>query len=244
MTGERLRRSETPPAFVETEAGDLRHYPHSKTIGVHTIRYRRQKWHDWFAYESEDPDERPALRMRETFGWISRDNAVVGALRLREFDLCPLDSNEILWLAADDASRDASQALYVLCSQWREVGRLVGAHGPVLEVQGLWLRPAENASRGAELLNTFVQAAFHECSVCILKAFPLEYQSELGNGPSLESAFNSRRRAMQRYYARAAGIMTFPGPPGKEGWMWRPADRVAALIPTPCYSDEPFPNED
>ncbi|MGD9966384.1 MAG: hypothetical protein AB7T59_07680 [Hyphomonadaceae bacterium] len=197
------------------------------------------------AWERDEQDEElPSLRTRRTFGWILRGDVKAGALELREYDMCACDANETLWMAADAAGYDASQAIYALCSQWRDLGMSVAAYGSVLELGGLWLLPSQGKACGAQILNAFVRTACRGYSLVILKAFPLEYESKLGDEPALKVGFEHRKRAMQRYYARSLGMKPFPGPTGDAGWMWKPAKRVAKFIAPPTYSDDPFPEDE
>ena len=59
-------------------------------------------------------------------------------------------------------------------------------------------------------------------SVLVLKAFPLEYEDAVREGSPFERGFASRRRAVQRLFARVLRVHPLPGDYGAEGWMWRP----------------------
>lgn len=243
MPNDRLRRSADAPHFVRKEV-DGRRYPYHKDIHSYRVEYRRERWRDPLAGCSDDPDERPTFRRRKTFGWLFRDDEKIGAIEVREYDLCAFDCNETLWRAADMDGFDAGRVVYVLCSQWRDLGGDVAAYGTIVELVGLWLLPSEHAVRGASILDEFLQKTVRRYSIIVLKAFPLEYESRLGDRPELIPAFERRLRAMQRHYARSLSMISFPSLSGEGGWMWKPAERLKKIIPAPVYSDDPFADDE
>jgi hypothetical protein len=174
------------------------------------------------------------VRRRELFCWFEIAGERVGALHLIEFTPdVGIDNFEFLDTMDADYHADAVLA-EVLCSGWEDLSLAVFCYGPILEFRLAWI--AQRYARRvhwAAVAERLIETEFPRHSILVMKAFPLEYESQSPAGSPAHDGLIARQAAMVRYYRKLFGVQPFPGPVGKEGWLWRTAPRVVNVIDPP-----------
>lgn len=134
----------------------------------------------------------------------------------------------------DSESYEMMRLATVLLSEWRNLSERVLDYGRILEVTWVWAEPG-HARPGIwiPILEALIARVEPYLAVVTAKAFPLEFEN--GQHKDATAALERRRRAMTRYYSGNLGLEILPGPPGGDGWMWRPGRRRASLIPRPRF---------
>ncbi len=198
----------------------------------YTVTFGRERWQKPFEFFS-DPDELAFVRWRKTQASICHQGRTVGALEFVEFEAGLLSDREF-FDAMDSESYEVMRLASVLLSEWRGLSQRVLAYGRILEITWVWVEPG-HAHPGIwiPVLEALIARVDPYLAVVIAKAFPLEFEN--GQHKDATAAFERRRRAMTRYYSSSLGLQVLPGPPGLDGWMWRPGRARGSLIPPPRY---------
>lgn len=212
-------KEEKPPLFLRHEEG--RKYPYAKRFGAFTIRYRRGRWRNAIWEEELDEEDRPLLRVRDLFGWVELDGERIGAVGFKEHDVDFGTTNGNYIYAADVSSYEDQRIASVVSDYWKDVGLEIGAYGPIIYAEGLWIEPRHRSRLVAtELLRDFIAAVYRRFPLMVLNAFPLEYESRVTE--ENREVFERRIRAMMRHYSTVLGFTPFADCTDTNGgWMWK-----------------------
>lgn len=192
-------------------------------------RFGRSRWHVLGDFSEEDEDV-SRLRHRFTSASIERNGEVIGGVKIVEYDI-PLISIGWFWEAMDAHSSTTHELSEVLLSAWPDFPFDVACYGSVLELNRLWVEPGQRTSGvWIPVVHELFRRVRRQTATIIAKAYPLEYEGKLPDGAPERSAFERRRRAMIRYYARHLGLRPLPGPSGEEGWIWKSPERLEDII--------------
>jgi hypothetical protein len=145
----------------------------------------------------------------------------LGAAELSEWSISPATSPLEFWQVADFQSEEDANLAELIGSLWHP-DDWPPLYGNVLVFSRLVI--ASSGSR--DVLPALEQATKNEfgrrVSVMALKAYPLEFESNLPPGEKVrEGLFNSRRASMMRHYARRLKVAAVADQRSFPGWMWR-----------------------
>jgi hypothetical protein len=153
--------------------------------------------------------------------WYSR--TLVGVADLTEWRLPTFPVPRDFWELADDISLEDSEFAEVVCSFWPDY-EFPSDYGNLLNFVRLAIDTKRDRGRRAlKMLGEFLDVeAKRRVSLMVLKAFPLEFESEL---PEEEvrrhEQFAHRLRAMLRVYERDLGAKPIPDQATYPGFMWK-----------------------
>lgn len=228
----RVLRPAEPPSFERRGRSPVRLTKTLPALAGYTVEFGRERWQQPFDFLNE-PDESVFLRWRKTQASIGMGGRNVGALEFVEFDAGLLSDSEF-FDAMDSESYEMMRLASVLLAEWRDLPQRVLDYGRILEITWVWVEPGHpRPGIWLPVLEALVARIEPYLAVVVAKAFPLEFEN--GQHKEATAAFERRRQAMTRYYSGNLGLQVLPGPPGEDGWMWRPGRRRASLIPPPRY---------
>jgi hypothetical protein len=186
--------------------------------------------------EPEEEGEGPyRLRQRFTSARIERDGAVVGAVKIIEYDIPPIWTSWF-WEGMDGYSHSASEVAQALLSAWPDFPFDVACYGNVLELNRLWVEPTA-AGTWIPVVDQLLRRVQRRTAIVIAKAYPLEYEGKLPDGAPERPAFEQRRRAMLRLYGNRLDLHPLPGRSGEQGWIWKPRPGLERLIDEPVFDE-------
>jgi hypothetical protein len=234
----KVRRSSDWPRDVSGELRFKYRYPHKLPIEEagekYVLRYRRSRWRRFL-------DGTGRVRQREFFCWITKSGRDIGMFEFALFASDDFIENEELLDNMDSGSASTYDVGVLLTNAWTDVASEVLCYGPALEFRLAWMVPNARAPGiWITASKALADAEARNCSIWVMKAFPLEYVKPRPDEPPLprgaDSGMRRRRAAMIRYYGRVFGVTPFPGAPGRKGWLWRARPNIVDLIPTPRAS--------
>lgn len=164
------------------------------------------------------------IRRQSCDAWIFSGADIVGGVQLMRYSIPAfMDAEEVLYIMDMDEQEESDLAC-ALEAEFGDIGEEIGAYGDIVEIRRIWMRPISSlAGRSSDAVNALIGAFCPDFALIVLKAFPLEYEYTF-NTPEesrADCAFNRRRAAMMRLYAKTYGVQPMRGSHGEQGWMYR-----------------------
>jgi hypothetical protein len=214
----RIRRTNVLPRFASREAADRARYPYKLVVpgSDAVLHYRRTR-------QQADLDYGDGLLRRHLFAWLVLKDKRIGAFEINEIDPNGCADNDDFMLAMDANEKFEADMSCVLCAHWKDIIGDVTHAGPILDFRFAWIAPEHSGGRVfANASHALIERFCPRYSLLVIKGFPLEYEAhEPDSNTSTSKAIDRRQKAMVRYYQRIFGVRPFPGPDGKEGWLFR-----------------------
>lgn len=197
-------------------------------VGPYAFEFRRGRFFDL----SEGLD----INQRGISIVIRDANAgALGVAELSEWSISPATSPLEFWQVADFQSEEDANLAELIGSLWHR-DDWPPLYGNVLVFSRLVI--ASGGSRDVlPALEQAMQTEFgRRVSVMALKAYPLEFESNLPVGAAeREGLFNRRRASMMRYYARRLKVEAIADQRSFPGWMWRAFRSSPAPLKRPSF---------
>ena len=240
----RVRRTRELYHDLQVELAHRYRYPYrlgALPDGIE-VHYRRGRW--WNInerVEDRPPDEGECddrLRIRQTVAWIYKAGVRVGAIEFAEYDV-PVAFDEEFCAITDDHDLHLAILAEHCCAAWDAFTMEVSAYGYLVELKTVWIEPRTiTPGEWRPILDRLISKFEAKGSLLLSQVFPLEYTGLAGPEDLSRVGFTRRRTAMIAWCEKHLGLRRFPGPPGEEGWMWRPFERVAKHIDDPHYNPD------
>lgn len=192
--------------------------------GSLSVRYKRNRW------GLVCPDD-GKVRSRDTCGLICLEGEHVGSFMITEFRGPLFVAREEFLEEMDSHSQANAELAMALLTHWEEPADFFH-NGEIVELRRLWIKPqASGRGRLRAVLRRVLSELYHQRSLLILKAFPLEFEGDVHD--TNRPAFQSRQQAMMRHYSHLLGVSTLPGSGGEAGWMYEFPDRLPQCFDLP-----------
>ncbi len=161
--------------------------------------------------------------MRHVVVTVTKSTLTLGAAKLRQWRLPAMADPNEFWYYADRLSHVDADLADMVNSHW--VGQdMPSEYGDLVLFDRLAIDTAADVDRKAlRRLGEYLLSEFgNRVSVMLLKAFPLEYEGELGpDHADRRDLYQRRQKAMLRLYRSELGVERFASSAGEVGWMWR-----------------------
>lgn len=222
---ETIAREDTPgqryPLRIATPAGEARF------------------WRSRFHHVNDHDREQPKIRQRSAKGWLHLDGERAAFLQTEEYHLASGTVWEEWFFVADCHSEQDGNAVQAMRAYWS--GQFVSPsdYGTVLFCSAAWISPARRSRLSYRAtFDAVVEALAPEHAIAVLIAYPQDDDEDAERFDQL-GGWDSRQRALMRFYARELDFEAFPPSNAQYGFMWRAKNReVADYIRT---DDEPRP---
>lgn len=228
MKKPRRRRSDTPPSGMNdpfpSHIKSIREIDLRASVGF-VGRYRKYP-RAWLG------EVKDSVYKRHIYCWLFAENdEVVGTFELIDFDDRGVGfvEDDQFWELMDSHSDSTMELAEALIATWPDISTSLLPYGAIILVDRAWVKPRyARHSEWAAILHRLIEIEFKHYSVITLKAFPLEFEAT-----DERRHFAHRHRALMRLYRRVLDMRPFPGAPGKVGWMYSIAPRLADVIDDP-----------
>lgn len=234
----RIRRDREMPTDLSRDLAVGYRYPYRLKceLAGYEVHYRRGRWHNINEGAPAEDGYDTSSNVRETVAWIMDAGERVGAISFAEYDP-PFAGEEDFCQCMDDESEHMGRLAEICCSTWEQFTLEVAGFGPVVELRSVWLKPRSvPAGTWRPALDALLRKLTAKSSILVVHAFPLEYEGRAAPGDASRLGFRRRQAAMVRWCERHLQLRRFPGPPGEDGWLWRPRRRAARHLYEPGWN--------
>lgn len=142
--GPKIKRQAAAGGLREPGEPDVRHsLSLPDPAPGYQAKFGRGRWSCLDEFDEDEEGERYELRHRVTSARIEREGAVVGAIKLVEYDIPPIWAS---WFceAMDGYSSATADLAHVLLTAWPDLAYDVACYGRVLELNRLWVEPGHS----------------------------------------------------------------------------------------------------